>query len=191
VSVPIALICFPAVLLAELPDKTMFANLVMATNGRPRQVWLGAAGAFLLHVTIAVSIGEMLVMMLPRRAMAAVVAGLFLLGAVAAGCTSRQGSGRREAVRSQGMGVALTAFVVIFVAEWGDLTQVLIADLAVRYHAALSVAVGALAALWTVAAIAVTSGQLLLRHVEVRTIRRVTAVVAVFLAAYSAWSAVR
>ena len=35
-----------------------------------------------------------------------------------------------------------TAFVVIFIAEWGDLTQVLTANLAARYHAPLSVAVG-------------------------------------------------
>ena len=38
----IALVCFAVIFLGELPDKTMFANLVMATRGRPGQVWLGA-----------------------------------------------------------------------------------------------------------------------------------------------------
>ena len=57
VDMEIALICFPMIFLAELPDKTMFANLVMATKGRPLQVWLGAAGAFVVHVAIAMTGG--------------------------------------------------------------------------------------------------------------------------------------
>jgi putative Ca2+/H+ antiporter (TMEM165/GDT1 family) len=40
----IALVTFPVIIIGELPDKTMFASLVMATKGRPRQLWLGAAG---------------------------------------------------------------------------------------------------------------------------------------------------
>ena len=52
----VALICFPVIFLGELPDKTMFASLLMATHGRPRQVWLGAAGAFAVHVVLAVTI---------------------------------------------------------------------------------------------------------------------------------------
>jgi putative Ca2+/H+ antiporter (TMEM165/GDT1 family) len=78
---------------------------------------------------------------------------------------------------------------VIFIAEWGDLTQILTANLAARYHSPLSVAVGSVLALWTVAALAVTGGQALMRFVNVATIRKVTAVVLVVLAGVSAWSA--
>jgi putative Ca2+/H+ antiporter (TMEM165/GDT1 family) len=81
------------------------------------------------------------------------------------------------------------AFAVIFVAEWGDLTQVLTAGLAARTHAPLSVAVGALAALWAVAALAVVLGRMLVRVVSVTTVRRATGVVMLVLAAYSAWAA--
>ena len=49
----------------------------------------------------------------------------------------------------------------------------------------------ALLALWSVAAVAVVSGQTLLRFVDVSTIRKVTAVVLVGLAAYTGWSALR
>ncbi len=45
----------------------------------------------------------------------------------------------------------MTAFLVFFVAEWGDLTQILTANLAARYHSALSVGLGATLALWAVA----------------------------------------
>ena len=87
--------------------------------------------------------------------------------------------------------VAVTAFIVIFLAEWGDLTQILTANLAAHYHDALSVAVGSLLALWVVAGLAVVGGQGLLRVIEVRTLRIVTAVVMVGLAGWAIWEAVR
>ena len=182
---------FPLIFLAELPDKTMFASLVLATRGHPRLVWLGAAGAFVVHAAIATTVGVALFRLLPERAVDAVVAGLFLFGAVYAwreGAKDETQLIRRE---SASHAVVTTAFVVIFIAEWGDLTQILTANLAAHYHAPLSVAVGAVAALWSVAAVAVVSGQSLLRWVDIRTVRRITAVVVVLLAGFAIWSAVR
>jgi putative Ca2+/H+ antiporter (TMEM165/GDT1 family) len=187
----IALICFPVIFLGELPDKTMFASLVMATKGSPRQVWLGAAAAFVVHVTIATTVGVALFAVLPKRAVDGVVAALFLVGAAYAW---REGTKQEEEVAAKEAsrhGVVLTAFVVIFLAEWGDLTQILTANLAAKYHSPLSVGVGAVLALWAVAAFAVASGQTLLRFINIATIRKITAVVLVGLAAYTAWSAIR
>lgn len=187
----IALICFPIIFLGELPDKTMFASLVMATKGRPRQVWLGAAGAFAVHAAIAVTVGVALFHLLPHQAVDAVVAGLFLLGAGYSWWEATRAEGpERAGRRATPHGVVLTAFAVIFLAEWGDLTQILTANLAAKYHSPLSVAVGSVAALWLVAAIAVTGGQTLLRFLNITTIRKITAVVLVGLAGYSAWTAV-
>ena len=83
----------------------------------------------------------------------------------------------------------MTAFIVIFIAEWGDLTQILTANLAAHYHDALSVGVGAVLALWTVAGLAVVSGQSLLRFVNIAAVRVVTAVVLFGLAGWAAWEA--
>ena len=88
-------------------------------------------------------------------------------------------------------GVVVTAFIVIFVAEWGDLTQILTANLAAKYGSPLSVAVGSVAALWAVAGLAVTSGRTVLRFVSVRRVRQFTAVVLLGLAVYEVWSAAR
>ncbi|MBV8980001.1 MAG: TMEM165/GDT1 family protein [Acidimicrobiia bacterium] len=187
----VALICFPVIFVGELPDKTMFASLLLATRGSPRQVWLGAAGAFLVHVAIATTIGVALFALLSHRVVDGIVAVLFLAGAVYAW---REGSKEEEALverEASRHGVVLTAFLVIFLAEWGDLTQILTANLAAKYHAPLAVGVGAVLALWSVAAIAVIGGQTLLRFVKVATIRKVTAVVLVALAVYTAWSAFR
>ena len=187
----IALAVFPIIFLGELPDKTMFASLVMATRGSPLQVWLGAAGAFLVHVVIATTIGVAIFAILPHRAVDGLVAAMFLLGA---GFAWREANKDEEELAEKERskhGVVLTAFLVIFLAEWGDLTQILTVNLAARYHSALSVGVGATLALWAVAAIAVIGGQTLLRFVNVSTIRKVTAVVLVALAGYTAFLAIR
>jgi len=149
---------FPVIFIGELPDKTMFASLVMASRGRPRAVWLGAAGAFLVHAVIATTIGAGLFAILPREVVDVVVALMFFAGAVYA---------------------------------YVDLTQILTANLAAHYHSPLSVAVGAVAALWLVAALAVTSGQTLLRFFPLSTVRRVTALVLFALGVISLWAAVR
>jgi putative Ca2+/H+ antiporter (TMEM165/GDT1 family) len=85
----------------------------------------------------------------------------------------------------------VTAFVVIFIAEWGDLTQILTANLAAHYQSALSVAVGANLALWAVAALAVAGGQSILRVVDIRKVRIFTAVVLAAIGTWAAWQAVR
>ena len=183
---------FPVIFIGELPDKTMFASVVMASRGHPRAVWLGAAGAFAVHVVIATTVGVGLVHLLPHRAVEALVAGLFALGAV---LVAREGeSHETELVTREARShrrVATTAFAVIFIAEWGDLTQILIANLAAHYHAALSVGVGSALALWAVAGIAVFGGQGILRLVPATTMHRVSAALLAVLAVVAASSAVR
>jgi putative Ca2+/H+ antiporter (TMEM165/GDT1 family) len=76
------LVTFPVIFVGELPDKTMFASLVMATKGRPRQVWLSAAAAFAAHVAIAVTLGVALFAILPKPVLDGVVAAMFLLAAI-------------------------------------------------------------------------------------------------------------
>ncbi|HEX3334697.1 MAG TPA: TMEM165/GDT1 family protein [Acidimicrobiales bacterium] len=183
---------FPLVFLAELPDKTMFASLVLSTRGRPLAVWLGAAGAFAVHVVIAITVGVALFHLLPHRALEAIVAGLFFGGALLALREARKGRDEESLVEKEAAShrrVALTAFIVIFIAEWGDLTQIVTANLAAHYHNALSVAVGSVLALWTVGALAVVSGQSVLRFVNIATVRVVTAVVLFGLAGWAAWGA--
>jgi putative Ca2+/H+ antiporter (TMEM165/GDT1 family) len=189
---------FPIIFLGELPDKTMFASLVLATRGKPLAVWLGAASAFVDHVVIAVTVGVVLFRVVPHRTIEGLVAGIFFAGALLAlreVAKERGGNDRQEKIveteAASHRRTALTAFVVIFIAEWGDLTQILTANLAVHYHSPVSVGVGALAALWAVAGIAVIGGKGMPRLVSVVTIRLATAVVLFALAGFSAWSAAR
>jgi putative Ca2+/H+ antiporter (TMEM165/GDT1 family) len=189
---------FPIIFIGELPDKTMFASLVLATRGRPLAVWIGAAAAFIVHVVIATTIGVVLFRFIPHRPLEGVVAAIFFVGGVLA---IREAMKEKEIAEDEEehavkqatspRQLVLAAFVVIFLAEWGDLTQILTANLAAHYHSPFSVGVGALAALWSVAAIAVVSGKSLPRLLNLVTIRKVTAVVLFALSGYSVWSAVR
>jgi putative Ca2+/H+ antiporter (TMEM165/GDT1 family) len=189
VDLRIALICFPVIFIGELPDKTMFASLLMATRGRPWQVWLGAAGAFVAHVVIAVTVGAAVFALLPHRVVEAVVAAVFAFSAVYAWRSGVRDTGGVSAREARRHGTVATALLVIFLAEWGDITQILTANLAAHYHSPLSVAVGSVLALWAVAALAVLSGSALLRHLDVAVVRKVTAVALLALAAYGAYSA--
>jgi putative Ca2+/H+ antiporter (TMEM165/GDT1 family) len=156
-------------------------------------VWLGVAGAFLVHVAIAVTVGGLLFTLLPHRVLQAVVALMFLVGAVMAFWADDEDDeddkpaatgGRSSAARTIG-----TAFVVIFIAEWGDLTQILTANLAARYANAMLVGVAAVAALWAVAAVAIMAGRLI-RNLPAVLIRRITGAVLVVLAGLAAFDAV-
>lgn len=190
-SLAIAATVFPVIFIGELPDKTMFASLVMSSRGRPWAVWLGAAGAFVVHVAIATTIGVGLFALLPSRAVDVLVAVLFLLGAIYSFVAA--GDDRSELIAHESLThrrVVTMAFAVIFVAEWGDLTQILTANLAAHYHSGLSVAVGAVLALWTVAALAVVAGQGLLRYVPVKLVRWVTGTVLLVLAGVAAYAAI-
>jgi putative Ca2+/H+ antiporter (TMEM165/GDT1 family) len=185
---------FPIIFIGELPDKTMFASLVMATRGRPLAVWLGVAGAFVVHVVIATTIGVALFHLVPHRVLDGIVALLFLAGAALAIREATKADQEEAIVEKEvasGRRVVTTAFIVIFLAEWGDLTQILTANLAAHYHSPVSVGVGALLALWAVAGLAVIGGQSILRFVNIKTLRIITAVALIALAAWSGWQALR
>jgi putative Ca2+/H+ antiporter (TMEM165/GDT1 family) len=182
---------FGVVFIGELPDKTMFASLLLAARGRSGLVWLGVAMAFLVHVAIAVTVGGVLFTLLPHRLVLAVVALMFLVGAMMSfrdagdGDDDAHDTGYRSAGGARTVG---TAFLVIFIAEWGDLTQILTANLAARYADPLGVGVAAVAALWAVAGVAMVAGRLI-RHLPAALIRRVTGVVLLVLAALAAFDA--
>jgi Ca2+/H+ antiporter, TMEM165/GDT1 family len=85
--------------------------------------------------------------------------------------------------------VAGTSFAVVFLAEFGDLTQFLTVSLAARYHDPLAVGVGATLALWVAAGAAVLVGWRLLKFIPVKWLTRVAAVIMLALAGTSAWAA--
>jgi putative Ca2+/H+ antiporter (TMEM165/GDT1 family) len=180
----------PLIFVAELPDKTALASLVLGTRYRPSWVFAGVAAAFAVHVALAVAVGQ-LISLLPHRVLAAVVGVVFLVGAV----LLLRGREDEELEEDRGKvgfwPVAATSFMVILVAEFGDLTQIVTANLAARYHDPLSVGIGAVIGLWSVGILAILGGQGLLRLVPIAWVVRVAALVMLVLAAVSIVAAIR
>ena len=193
---------FALIFPVELPDKTFVATLVLATRYRPLLVWIGVSAAFVVQCLVAVVAGGLLAL-LPTALVSAVAGTLFLVGAVvlwrgAASADKEETADEQEAAAAarttadvNGFKVVATSFGVLFLAEWGDLSQLLTAGLAARYHDPVSVFVGSLLALVTVAGLAVILGRTVLRFVRLSTIRRVGAVVCLVLACLAAYDVIR
>ncbi len=185
---------FVAIFPAELPDKTMVASMVLATRyNHPRAVWAGATAAFAVHAAIAVVAGSVLAL-LPERPVQFVVAGLFAVGAVVLFRTAEEEGGddaKPERPTATALQSATSAFVIIFLAEWGDLTQLATASLAASTGKPVAVFVGALLALSAVAALAVVAGRTLLRVVPVKLVRRIASAIFALLAVVTLVEAIR
>ncbi len=155
----IALSVYGLVFVAELPDKTALAALVLATRHKPVPVFVGAAMALVIQSLVAVAAGQVL-SLLPHR-IVHLVAGAVFVGSAIAMWVRREEEDAEKAANSGAMGfwrAAWVSFMVVFIAEWGDLTQLATAALAARYAAPVAVFVGATAALWSVTAIAAIVG---------------------------------
>ena len=185
---------FALIFVAELPDKTMIATLIMGSRYRPVLVWIGATAAFGIHVTIAVLAGGLLAR-LPHRWVEAVTALLFAGGALYLLLVSEEeeeAEGAEEVEEAPtGLRPIGTAFMVIFIGEFGDLTQILTANLTAKYREPLAVFIGAFAALTVVAAVGAFGGRALLRVLPLKVIRKGGGVLLAGFAVYTLVTLIR
>ncbi|ARH91013.1 TMEM165/GDT1 family protein [Streptomyces sp. MOE7] len=189
-SFTVAAVVFGVIFLAELPDKTALAGLMLGTRYRASYVFVGVAAAFLVHVALAIAAGSVLTL-LPHRVVQAVVGVLFLAGAAV--LLFKKDDDEEEVKKPADQSfwkVAGAGFTMILVAEFGDLTQIMTANLAARYDDPLSVGVGAVLALWAVAALGILGGRTLMKYVPLKLITKIAAAVMALLAAFSLYEAI-
>ncbi|MDX2524024.1 TMEM165/GDT1 family protein [Streptomyces europaeiscabiei] len=192
ISFSVTALVFGVVFLAELPDKTALAGLVLGTRYRASYVFAGVAAAFAVHVTLAVAAGSVLTL-LPQQILHALTGVLFLGGAAVLLMTKGGADDDAEIRRPENQSfwkVSGAGFMLILVAEFGDLTQIMTANLAARYDDPLSVGLGAVLALWAVAGLGIVGGKALMKRVPLKLITQVAAVLMVGLGVWSLWEAV-
>lgn len=194
---------FGAIFVVELPDKTFIATLVLSTRFRPLLVWLGVGLAFAVQTGIAVALGSAAAL-LPPEVVRTVAMLLFLAGAVllfreargadAGGAEAEaeeeyaaKASARTARGEVHGFKVVATSFLVLFAAEWGDLSQLLTLSLVARYDDPFSVFLGAWGALLAVSGLAVIVGRVLLAKVRLSVLHYLGATVCLALAGFSAY----
>lgn len=179
---------FGVIFIAELPDKTAVAALVLATRHRALPVFAGTASALIVQSLIAVAAGGVLAL-LPARPVHIGAGVLFLVSAVAMWrskeeaepATDSDSDATTDAVAASVVPSFATAFLkafaVVFFAELGDLTQLGTAALAARFRSPVTVFAASASALCGVAALAVFLGNRLSRMINPRKVQRVAALV--------------
>jgi len=182
---------FAAIFVVELPDKTFIAALVLSTRYRPLAVWIGVGIAFGVQCLVAVTVGAVATL-LPETLVKAVTLAIFLLGAVvlirtapgadAAEKEQEEEYEARAAEPKTFFKAAVAAFLVLFAAEWGDLSQLLTISFVTRFDDHIDVFLGAWAALLTVSGLAVLAGRVLLRYMRLSLLHYIGATVCLVLA---------
>lgn len=193
-------LAFGAIFVVELPDKTFIAALVLSTRYRGIYVWIGVGLAFLVQTLIAVTVGRA-VTFLPDDLVKVVAALIFAGGAVLlvreapkadAGEAETEAEFIEKAKPAKtGLAAIGASFLVLFAAEWGDLSQLLTISLVGKYDEPVSVFLGAWLALLTVSGLAVVAGRFLLRHVKLSVIFYLGATVCLVLAGVTVYELVR
>ena len=190
---------FAAIFVVELPDKTFIATLVLSTKFRPLFVWIGVALAFLVQTLIAVALGKAATF-LPDTVVHVAAALMFLIGAVILVREARaheEAEGEQEedyaakAGAPQGFKVILTSFLVLFAAEWGDLSQLLTLSLVAKYDDPVSVFIGAWGALLAVSGLAVIVGRVLIARIKLSLLHYLGASVCLLMASLTVWEMTR
>jgi Ca2+/H+ antiporter, TMEM165/GDT1 family len=187
---------FVTIFVVELPDKTFIAALVLSTRYRGVFVWLGVGLAFLVQTLLAVTVGKA-VTFLPSDLVHGFAGLIFLVGAVLLAREAPKADAEEHETEEEfaakttpaktGWAAILASFLVLFAAEWGDLSQLLTISLVGKYDDPLSVFAGAWAALLAVSGLAVVAGRYLLRHVRLSVIHYVGAATCLILAGITAY----
>ncbi len=191
---------FAAIFIVELPDKTFIAALVLSTRYKPLAVWIGVGLAFGVQTLVAVTVGA-LATLLPDVLVKSVALAIFLIGAVvlfrtAPGADAAEKEQEEEyAAKSTEdrsfVAAAVASFLVLFAAEWGDLSQLLTISFVGRFNDHLNVFLGAWSALLVVSGLAVVAGRVLLRYMRLSLLHYIGAAVCLLLAVVSLVEIVR
>ena len=189
-------VTFGTIFLVELPDKTFIAALVLSTRYRPLAVWIGVGLAFFAQTLVAVLAGKAATL-LPDTLIQVVAITIFLVGAVILFRTAPNAEAEEKeqeeeyaakATEPKSFAKAVGAsFLVLFAAEWGDLSQLLTINMVARFDDHVSVFLGAWGALLTVSGLAVLAGRVLLRHLRLSVLHYIGATVCLVLAAVTAY----
>lgn len=199
VDLVVVALTFAAIFVVELPDKTFIATLVLSTKFRPLFVWIGVGLAFLAQTLIAVALGKA-ASFLPDTVVHVAAALMFLVGAIillreARAHEASEGEEEEDfaakAGDAQGFKVILTSFLVLFAAEWGDLSQLLTLSLVAKYDDPVSVFIGAWGALLAVSGLAVIVGRVLLARIRLSLLHYLGAGVCLLMACLTVWEMTR
>jgi putative Ca2+/H+ antiporter (TMEM165/GDT1 family) len=166
---------FGLIFIAELGDKTQLTAMALSLRYPWRKIFVGIAAAFVVLNLAAVLVGKVLFLLLPLFWVTLVSALLFLyFGYITLRHACAQDDD--EAPPHTAATAFRTAFIMIFMAELGDKTQLVTASQAAQHSDSLMgmsiVFVASTLALWLVSLIGIFAGKQLIRFIPLRWIHR-------------------
>jgi len=179
---------FGLIFLAELGDKSQLVCMTLAARYRHPPVLLGAIAAFLVLNTLAVVLGAALAQWIPDYALAIAVAILFGAFGVSSLLSSQHQGEECEPHKKPGHGIFVATFLMLFLAEMGDKTQLTVAGLAAALPP-FAVWLGATLALVTTSALGIWVGATLLRRIPIHRLHQISGVLFLTLAAFASMQA--
>ena len=167
---------FGLIFLAELGDKTQLTAMALSLRYPWQRIFVGIAAAFVVLNLAAVVVGKVLFLLLPIFWVTLVSALLFLYFGYS---TLRHACGSDDdddAPPPTAATAARTAFIMIFMAELGDKTQLVTASQAARHSDSLTgmgtVFAASTLALWLVSLLGIFAGKQLVRFIPLCWIHR-------------------
>ncbi len=174
---------FLLIALAEFGDKSQLVCMTLAARHRGLPVVLGAVAAFAFLNLLAVLFGAAVAAWLPEWVVTVAVAMLFAVFGISA-LRYTEEDDDEEIEEKPGHGVFATTFLLIFLAEFGDKTQIAVAGLGSTTDAA-AVWVGATLALATTSILGVFAGRKFLHRLPLLWIHRISGAFFLVLAIYA------
>jgi putative Ca2+/H+ antiporter (TMEM165/GDT1 family) len=174
---------FLIVAFAEIGDKSQLVCMTLAARHRGLPVVIGAIAAFAILNLLAVLFGAAVAAWLPEWLVVVVVAVLFAgFGISALRYTDEDED--KEVEEKPGHGIVATTFLLIFLAEFGDKTQIAVAGLGSTSEPS-AVWTGATAALAMTSILGVLAGRKLLNRLPLKWIHRISGVFFLLLAIFA------
>jgi len=169
--------------LAEFGDKSQLVCMTLAARHRGLPVLVGAIAAFAILNLLAVLFGAAVAAWLPEWLVTVAVAVLFAVFGISA-LRYQDEDEDDDVEEAPGHGIVATTFLLIFLAEFGDKTQLAVAGLGSTGEPT-AVWAGATAALAVTSALGVFAGRKLLNLLPLKWIHRISGVFFLLLALFA------
>ena len=174
---------FLVVAFAEIGDKSQLVCMTLAARHRGLPVVIGATAAFAVLNLLAVLFGAAVAAWLPEWLVTLAVAVLFAGFGISA-LRYTEDDEDDEVEEKPGHGIVATTFLLIFLAEFGDKTQIAVAGLGSTSEPS-AVWAGATAALAVTSILGVLAGRKLLKRLPLKWIHRISGVLFLLLAIFA------
>ncbi|GAB6059759.1 TMEM165/GDT1 family protein [Desulfonatronum parangueonense] len=176
---------FLLIFVAEMGDKSQLVCMVLAARHRALPVLAGSTAAFAFLNALAVIFGVAIAGWIPEPVVFGIVALLFLIFGIQALRTQEDVPQECKAPPSS-QSIFLTTFMLIFMAEFGDKTQLAVVGLS-STSIPFAVWTGATLALITTSALGIWAGCTLLQRIPIALLHRISGVFFIMLALFAAY----